>query len=813
MGQSVTLSAAVTVDVPGAGSPTGTVTFTGTGGPLCSATLGGDPDTASCSTVYTSVTADTITASYPGDGNFASSSASSTVSIAQAMTSTAVAPSDSTPVVGESVTYTATVTVTPPGSGTPTGTVTFSGGGGPLCSGVPVDTSGTATCSHAYTAPGSDSVSAAYSGDTNFASSASSTSVTIGQDATSTSVSASPSPAVVGQAVTLTATVAPVAPGAGTPTGTVSFTDGGGTCSGPLSSSNPSTASCTTTYAAPVSDDTVTATYDGDANDAGSTGTASETVNQDGTTTTLASSPTSPIVGQQVTYTATVSVSSPGVGTPSGTVVFSGDGQATYCTSTLSSASSPTATCTKAYTGAGDDSVTATYGGDTDDQGSSGTEAPTIGQDTTTTSVSASPSSPVVGQTVTLTATVAVTAPGAGSPTGTVTFSGNGGTVCSGTLSAADPDTASCTTTYPAVTSGTVTASYGGDANDVGSSGTTSLSVGKAVSATAVASSANPAVTGQPFTLTATVGAVAPSSGTPSGTVTFTLSDPVPTKGPGHLPAPTCGNGGTGADTVVLSGGVATCAVPGLLVEQSPLTVNVSYSGSTAFAASASSPFSETVAKSPTLVTIGAKANPTVTAGAASFSAVVTAASPGAGKPTGTVTWTITSAGGTVIPCASGNTAVNESTGKTTCNVASQELFAADGPYTVNVAYSGDANFATSTGTYVQNVSKAGSKVKVTLTPPASSGSPAIITAAVSGVPATAGTPTGTVTFAVTSEAGATVACDSSDTLTLSAGTATCTVTSALVLSGSPYSVVATYNGDGNFTTSASSPKPIKVPK
>ena len=41
----------------------------------------------------------------------------------------------------------------------------------------------------------------------------------------------------------------------------------------------------------------------------------------------------------------------------------------------------------------------------------------------------------------------------------------------------------------------------------------------------------------------------------------------------------------------------------------------------------------------------------------------------------------------------------------------------------------------------------------------------------------------------------------------------TCTVTSALVYAGSPYSVIATYNGDANFTTSASNPSSIHVPK
>ncbi|MFZ0251960.1 MAG: Ig-like domain repeat protein [Acidimicrobiales bacterium] len=914
VGQTVTLSATVTPDAPGAGNPTGTVSFDGSGAtPLCSAVLAGSPATASCTTTYTSVTSDTITATYPGDGNFVGSSASSTVSVDQAMTSTAVVPSDPAPVVGEPVTYTATVTVTPPGSGTPTGTVTFTGDGdATVCASVPVSPSGTATCQQTYTTTGADDIGAAYSGDTNFALSSSSTSVTVGQDATTTTVTASPSPAVVGEPVTVSATVAVVAPGAGTPGGTVSFADGGGSCSGTLSSSAPFVASCTTTYSSPVSGDTVTGTYSGDGNDASSSGTTAETVNQDATTTTLTSSPTSPVVGQQVTYTATVGVSSPGAGAPGGTVVFSGDGPTTYCTATLNNASPPTATCARTYAGTGSDSVSAAYGGDTDDQGSVGTEAVSIGQDaTTTTAVSVSPTSPVVGQTVTLRATVAATAPGAGTPSGAVAFSGDGAS-CSGTLSGGSTDTASCTTSFPGATSGSLTATYGGDTDDVGSSGTTTvavgpadtttavtsdppspvagqsitltatvaakapgagvptgtvtfsgaggplcsgglvegsadtascsttftggssgtitgtyggdadfngssgsvnLSVGKGASATTVTSSADPGVTGQSLTFTATVGAVAPATGTPAGTVTFAFSDPVPTKGPGHLATPSCGNGGSAADTVTLSGGSAVCTIGGLLVEQSPLTVTASYSGSTGFDSSASSTFTETVGKAPSTVTITPKLNPTVTAKTASFSAIVAAAAPGAGDPTGTATWTITSAGGTVVPCKTSNTTVNKKTGKTTCVVGPQELSAASGPYTVSVAYPGDTNFDASTGTFTQDVSQTGSKVKVTVSPPASSGSPATITATVTGTPASAGTPTGTVTFAITSISGSPVSCDTGNTATLASGSATCTVTSALVLAGSPYSVVATYGGDGNFTTSASSPRPVHVPR
>jgi len=55
---------------------------------------------------------------------------------------------------------------------------------------------------------------------------------------------------VVGAPVTYTATVAPVAPGAGTPTGTVSFSDSSGSISGcserPLSLESPDVATCST---------------------------------------------------------------------------------------------------------------------------------------------------------------------------------------------------------------------------------------------------------------------------------------------------------------------------------------------------------------------------------------------------------------------------------------------------------------------------------------------------------------------------------------------------------------------------------------
>jgi hypothetical protein len=88
---------------------------------------------------------------------------------------------------------------------------------------------------------------------------------------------------VVGAPVTYTATVAPQAPGTGTPTGKVSFSDSHGPIAGcaeaKLSESSPDTATCATTHG-PAGSDEVTATYAGDSNYAGSSGSTTENVTE-----------------------------------------------------------------------------------------------------------------------------------------------------------------------------------------------------------------------------------------------------------------------------------------------------------------------------------------------------------------------------------------------------------------------------------------------------------------------------------------------------------------------------------------------------
>jgi hypothetical protein len=272
--------------------------------------------------------------------------------------------------------------------------------------------------------------------------------------------------------------------------------------------------------------------------------------------------------------------------------------------------------------------------------------------------------------------------------------------------------------------------------------------------------------------------------------------------------------GKLGGDTQSLSTGAATCAIPaGLAIAQSPVTVVATYSGSSSFGASSSSPFQETVEKDASTVTVTAKADPTATEAGARFTAVVAAATPGAGSPTGQVTWTVTGTAGGPVACESSSQSIAARTGQATCVVDPGQLSAADGPYTVTATYRGDTSFDGSTGTVTQDVSRAASRTTIAVTSPAASGRPGRITATVVGTPASAGTPTGSVTFSIESVSGTAIACSGGNTVSLGWGTATCQVPTALVAAGSPYTVSATYGGDGNFLPSNSASKPIKVKK
>src|SRR5207237_10260234 len=117
---------------------------------------------------------------------------------------------------------TATVTAAAHGTGTATGTVIFRDGGTPI--GTNTLSSGQATFTTSSLSAASHTITVVYNGDANFTTSTSpNLTQTVNNANTTTAITSSGNPSCFGQAITFTATVSAVAPGSGTPPGTVQF--------------------------------------------------------------------------------------------------------------------------------------------------------------------------------------------------------------------------------------------------------------------------------------------------------------------------------------------------------------------------------------------------------------------------------------------------------------------------------------------------------------------------------------------------------------------------------------------------------------
>jgi hypothetical protein len=225
VGQSVTFTASVTATTAGAGTPDGTVLFLDS-----SATLGAASVDAAGQAQFTtsSLVAGLhhIQAIYLGSATFEESNSPMLVQVetgSQAST-TNLKSSANPSVYGQTINLTATVKPAS-GSSIPTGSVTFLDGSSVL--GTASLSGGVAALSTSTLGAGSHTLTAAYNGDATFAgSSAPGLTQTVTMAATRTTLKATSDRTAFGQLVTFTASVAPVAPGAGAPSGTILFMDG-----------------------------------------------------------------------------------------------------------------------------------------------------------------------------------------------------------------------------------------------------------------------------------------------------------------------------------------------------------------------------------------------------------------------------------------------------------------------------------------------------------------------------------------------------------------------------------------------------------
>ncbi len=130
------------------------------------------------------------------------------------------------------------------------------------------------------------------------------------------------------------------------------------------------------------------------------------------------------------------------------------------------------------------------------------------------------------------------------------------------------------------------------------------------------------------------------------------------------------------------------------------------------------------------------------------FTAVVAPSTIGKIKITGAVAWTVTGANGSVIPCATVSTLTGG--GKSRCKVDKGGFLAGAAPYTAVAAYSGDTNFAPSSGSTTLAVTPTTTRVKIALSAEPTSGASVTVTATVVDGPATS-LITGNVVFTPTS--------------------------------------------------------------
>jgi hypothetical protein len=597
---------------------------------------------------------------------------------------------------GQPVTFTATVAGSTGSSPVPTGTVAFYNSITPLGT-IHLNASGQATVTTSTLGTGSQTISAIYSGDTNYASANSPVLTEIVNPATNTpsttTLISSANPSASGQLVVFTATVAGNGSNTTTPSGTVTFMDGTTTLG--IVTMN-GAAQALFSYTSPNSGShSITAIYAGNGSYAGSTSTAlTQVVNvstKTATTTSLTSSANPATTGQSIIFTATVAGVGSNTPVPTGTVTFL-DGATTLGTNALNS--SAQATFTTSTLTAGSHSITAVYSADTNYAASTSTalaqvlNAPVKTNTTTTLASSANPAT--TGQSLTFTATLAGVGSNTPVPTGTITFLDGATTLSTNALNGS----AQATFTTSTLTAGShsITAVYSADTNYAASTSTVLTQVinapAKTNTTTTLTSSANPSVTAQSITLTATVAGVGSNTPAPTGTVTFF-------------------DGATTLGTNPLNGSAQATFITFALALGSH-SITATYNADTNYATSTAAALVQVVNLAPKIATttlLSSSLNPAVITQAVSFGVTVAGIGSNIPAPTGTVTFLD---GTTTLSTSTLNSAGGTFFTTTTLAVAT---------HSITAQYSGDANYLASNSTALTEIVNAAPSFTVAFNP------------------------------------------------------------------------------------------------
>lgn len=369
-----------------------------------------------------------LSANYGGNTDFEASHDVADLSVVKAESLLELSSTLASSVFSQSVTFSATLSAGGGSTELPEGQVTFS------ADGVELDTVDTvhqqADFSIDSLAVGARVITASFAATTTFTASSASLDHPVALAETETTVSPDDSTPEAGQRVVYTADVAVIEPGVATPEGTVTFLlDGVSLGAVPTSAGSASI----TVPSATVGDHSITATFTDGTRFAASSDERDFGVVQ-GTTSLALSSDANPMVfGQEgATITAQIDVLAPAAGVPSGTVDFSVDGVVVAS----EPVSAGTATFALGDLAVGEYAVSAVYSGDIEFSGSSAELVQSVQPAATALVLSADKAETVFGQELTLNAALSVVAPGAGIPTGTVTFFADDAEIGSAALNA-----------------------------------------------------------------------------------------------------------------------------------------------------------------------------------------------------------------------------------------------------------------------------------------------------------------------------------------------------------------------------------------
>ncbi|HXG08193.1 MAG TPA: Ig-like domain repeat protein [Gemmataceae bacterium] len=281
---------------------------------------------------------------------------------------------------------------------------------------------------------------------------------------------------------------------------------------------------------------------------------------------------------------------------------------------------------------------------------------------------------------------------------------------------------------------------------------------------TTLTQSVNPSVFGQPVSF---VAVVRPVGGTPitSGiNVVFTIDGQ--------------------QTTVPVMNGQAVLTTSSLTVGSH--SISASFAGTSALSGSSAGPITHTVNKANTQLTAQSSANPSAAGQPVTITVTVSAVSPGAGTPTGTILYRIDGALQNPVTLTNGRV-----------DIVLTGL--SQGTHTLAFAYMGDANFNTSSlSSFTQTVNPFAATTTLTSSDTdVFFGEALTLTATVTPQGTGAPTPTGTVTFrdTRTNQVLGTVNLDANGTAVLNPS-----------LAAGTYTIVARYNGNSDYSPSTSNP-------